>query len=158
MIYVQVSDGLNTATAVVGPFTVQPKPPSVHIVSPGRNSQITAHIPLNLEGSAYDRQETLTDGQFRWSSDRDGVLGTGQVLTALKLSAGHHKLTLTITDSQGRVGRDTIQIDVIPFGESPSSSPVDWLIFSSIALALLLLVLVLAILVWRRRRTTGNQG
>jgi hypothetical protein len=155
MIYVQVSDGMNIATAA-GPFTVQPKPPSVHIITPTTNSQVTAFVPLTLAGTAYDRQESLTDAQFQWSSDRDGVLGNGQQLTMSKLSVGHHTLTLTVTDSQGRIGRDHVQIDVAPLGGSQSPPAFDWLIFWAIAIALLLLVLVLAVIILRRRQTAGG--
>ncbi len=150
MIYVQVSDGMNTASAATGPFTVLPKAPSVHIVTPTAHAQLPAHIPLTLEGTAYDLQESLNDAEFRWSSDRDGLLGTGRLLTVWKLSVGQHTLTLTVTDSHGRVARDAIQIEV---GVS-QPPPFDWRIFWAIVIALLLLVLVLAIIFRRRWRRT----
>jgi hypothetical protein len=150
MIYVQVSDGMNTGSAAAGPFTVLPKSPSVHIVTPSAHTQLPAHIPIALEGTAYDLQESLNDTEFRWSSDRDGLLGTGRLLTVWKLSVGQHTLTLTVTDSHGRVARDAIQIEV---GVS-QPPPFDWRIFWAVAIALLLLVLVVAVILRQRWRRT----
>ena len=116
-IYVEVSDGMKTASAQVGPFTVAPKPPVVQILSPQANGSITENVPVTLQGTAYDRQETLSDSQFLWSSTADGFLGSGRELTIPKgLSPGQHTLTLTVFDSQGRKASAQIVIQVfLPF-------------------------------------------
>ena len=113
-VYVEVSDGMNTAATQAGPFTVAAKPPVVHIVLPATKSQVSAHVPLLLQGTAFDRQESLNDAQFKWSSNRDGALGSGRELSTQKLSAGTHTLTLTVTDSAGRSGQDHVQLTVLP--------------------------------------------
>ena len=113
-IYVQVSDGFNTATAQAGPFTVAPKPPVVHIVQPQPHSTVQGHVYLQLEGTAFDRQEALTDAEFHWSSNRDGVLGSGRRLSLATLSMGVHTLTLTVTDSHGRSGQESVEVTVTP--------------------------------------------
>ena len=116
-IYVEVSDGMNTASAQVGPFTVAPKPPVVHIISPGDHSFVTEHTSITLEGTAYDRQETLSDSQFIWTSNRDGILGVGHELTLARgLSQGQHTLTLTVIDSQGRRASAQVVVQaLLPF-------------------------------------------
>ena len=119
VIYVQVSDGLNTATASASPIAVQAKPPTVHIVSPSANTSVQIGVPLTLEGTAFDRQEELADGQFHWSSDKDGPLGTGRELTVTNLTIGRHSLSLSVRDSQGLTGTDTRQIEVV--GGTPPS-------------------------------------
>jgi hypothetical protein len=116
-IYVQVSDGMNTASTQVGPFIVAPKPPVAQIISPANHSMITGHVPITLQGTAYDRQETLTNGQFIWSSDKEGLLGSGKALTLINgLNPGQHTLTLTVIDSQGRkaVAQEVIQV-LLPY-------------------------------------------
>jgi len=81
-------------------------------VSPSSNSQIDIHVPLTLQATAFDRQETLPDAQFSWTSDRDGFVGTGRELTVANLTVGRHTLTVTVVDSRGLTGRDSVQIEV----------------------------------------------
>jgi hypothetical protein len=117
-IYIQVTDGASTAIASSGPFTVQDKPPSVHIVDPKTGSQVSASLPISFEGIAYDRQESLTDEQFVWSSDLDGTLGKGQQLSINNLTAGNHTITLTVTNSKGLTGKEMVNLNVqqVPSG------------------------------------------
>lgn len=113
MLYVQVSDGMNTAEAQAGPFTVAPKPPVVQITAPLTGAIVYAGVPMALAAWATDREEALADDQIHWVSSLDGDLGTGtQVVKRLQL--GVHRLTATVTDSQGRTGQDSITVVVAP--------------------------------------------
>ncbi len=47
-----------------------------------------------------------------WSSDVNGLLGTGSSITVTDLSVGEHEITLTVTDSSGLTDTDTITIFV----------------------------------------------
>jgi len=113
-IFVQVTDGLRSAEAQAGPFTVAPKPPSVHIIQPSASSQLFAHTPVDLQARAYDRQVAFSDTQYSWTSSRDGALGTGAELLTPHLSIGTQTLTVTVTDSHGLVGQDHVQVQVLP--------------------------------------------
>jgi len=53
----------------------------------------------------------LADSHLSWHSDRDGALGTGQLIEA-NLSRGLHNITLTATDSVGLTATATIQVIV----------------------------------------------
>jgi len=113
-IYVEVSDGMNTATAQVGPINLAPKPPVVQILSPADKGMLTGHLAVTLKGTALDRQETLKDSQFIWSSSKDGILGSGHNLTLVNgLTPGQQSLTLTVIDSQGRKGQAQVAIQVL---------------------------------------------
>jgi len=113
-IYVEVSDGMNTATAQVGPINLAPKPPVVQILSPADKGMLTGHLAVTLKGTAFDRQETLKDSQFIWSSSKDGILGSGHNLTLVNgLTPGLQSLTLTVIDSQGRKGQAQVAIQVL---------------------------------------------
>ena len=110
-IRVLASDGVNTsADESDASFTVERKPPQVFIISPEADSATLPDTPVWLEGYAYDLEDgSLGDAVLRWSSSRDGDLGTGaQVLTTLSL--GQHTLTFTATDSDGNTATATVQV------------------------------------------------
>jgi hypothetical protein len=111
-IIVQVSDGLNSVETAAGPLTIANKPPAVHIISPLSGSTVAKHVPISLESDAYDPEQALDGLTFRWSSSRDGQLGVDQNLVVSELSAGSHRLTLTVTDRQGLVGQASVDIQV----------------------------------------------
>ena len=123
---VQVSDGLGMGSSYVY-ISVAAKPPEATILQPGEGGFVTAGEPLGLSGDAFDKEEDLTDAQLVWSSDRDGVLGTGRDIAAT-LSAGEHTITLTATDRDGLAGSDSahvhvMQADVSDFALIPPDEP-----------------------------------
>lgn len=67
---------------------------------------------LWLQGYAYDLEDgALAETALRWSSSRDGDLGTGsQVLVSL--SPGEHLITFTATDSDGNAATATVRVYV----------------------------------------------
>jgi len=110
---VLASDGVHTtADESDAPFTVARKALQAFILSPEKDIIIAPGTPLWLQGYAYDLEDgTLLDTALRWSSSRDGNLGTGsQVLVSL--SPGEHVITLTATDSDGNVTTATVQVYV----------------------------------------------
>lgn len=109
-IKVEASDGFHTASdSSDGTFTVPQKSPSVAILSPADGARLDTFI--NLIGAAYDPEDgNLSGASLVWSSDLDGVLGTGVTLQLSGLSEGLHTITLTATDSQGSASTASIQI------------------------------------------------
>ena len=97
IIYVQVSDGFNTGSAKVENIEVSNKNPVVDIVSPTNNTEISAGIPFSLEGSAYDLEGNFSADEFVWTSDIDGMLGTGeQLVLSLNMTTGKHVIHLVL--------------------------------------------------------------
>jgi hypothetical protein len=94
-------------------LTVAPKPPKPEIIQPGDTNFVAAELPLTFKGAASDPEEEIGDTQLVWTSDRDGVLGTGETL-ARSLSVGQHIITLTATDSDGLSGEVSVRINVVP--------------------------------------------
>ncbi|MBN1136537.1 MAG: hypothetical protein JXM73_08120 [Anaerolineae bacterium] len=47
-----------------------------------------------------------------WTSDLDGLLGTGSILRDVNLTPGQHLLTLTAVDGQGLEASDAITVTV----------------------------------------------
>lgn len=111
-IRVLATDGANNSTADSGLFTVERKPPEVIISAPEDGSFIEMGAPLFLNGYANDLEDgMLADTSLVWSSDRDGVLGSGSLFLA-ELSPGAHVLTLTAEDGDGSYGSASIELFV----------------------------------------------
>ena len=113
LLRVSASDGINTTNdASDAPFTVGRKPPQVFISSPERDAIIRLGMPLWLHGRAYDLEDgTLKGSALRWSSNRDGDLGTGD-LVLVSLSQGHHTITLAGIDSDSNTATATVAVFV----------------------------------------------
>ncbi|MBN2508248.1 MAG: HYR domain-containing protein [Verrucomicrobia bacterium] len=96
---IEASDGFHVASAVAGPFTVEPKPPLVMILTPHAGARVPKTATLHLSGRAYGvGQGVLTDeAAYRWSSSLDGDLGTGPRLQAGGLSLGTNRISLSVT-------------------------------------------------------------
>ncbi|MFQ5793557.1 MAG: hypothetical protein ACE5JP_00725 [Candidatus Bipolaricaulia bacterium] len=107
LLRVSASDGFNSTQDVSdAPFTIPNQAPHVTIVRP--QDDATAPGGELFEGSAFDPEDGALRGEsLEWRSDRDGRLGTGEVLFTL-LSAGRHRITLTARDSDGTVARDVV--------------------------------------------------
>jgi glucose/arabinose dehydrogenase len=78
--------------------------PSVTITAPANNATFTAGTAISLAASASDTEDGNLTSAIAWTSDRDGVLGTGGSLTVSTLSVGTHVLTAAVTDSGGLGG------------------------------------------------------
>lgn len=120
-IRVWASDGINTASDTSdAPFTVPNRAPTVQIVHPSDNTTIVISQTLNLEADAYDIDTgTMAEGQLSWSSDRDGVLGSGAQLSIANLSEGVHTITFRADDGEGGVATASVQVTV----SDPSQLP-----------------------------------
>ena len=115
-----VSDGFNSASAQsAATFTVEPHPPRVTINSPANGSIFVGHQQLFLDASADDMQDgALTGTNVQWSSDLEGALGSGAIVTfdAATLMAGYHTITVTATDNEGLSGSVVTHITVVHNG------------------------------------------
>ncbi len=112
MIRVYASDGLLTASATGGAFTIEPKPPMVYISLPQDGAVIPPGSLVFLNGHATDWEDgPLSGGLLQWRSDRDGELGSGeQVLVTL--SPGWHEITLTAEDIPGNPAAVSVRVYV----------------------------------------------
>ncbi|MBK6561920.1 carboxypeptidase regulatory-like domain-containing protein [Candidatus Amarobacter glycogenicus] len=111
LLRISATDGVNTTDDVSdGPFTVGRKVPQAFILSPEDGARFFPGTAIWLEGRAFDLEDgTLDDAALRWTSNRDGGLGTGGLLIAT-LSPGEHVITLTATDSDGNTVVATIRL------------------------------------------------
>jgi hypothetical protein len=109
---VWVSDGLNEASATSAAFSVAAQAPEVFIAAPAEGASFLEGQPVALRGQAGDPQDgPLAAARLVWSSDRDGVLGSGDELHTT-LSAGQHTLTLRATNSAGLSSSASLAVTV----------------------------------------------
>lgn len=112
-IRVRASDGVNTTEAdSPGTFIVPVKPPLVAILGLKNGSALPAK-DASLTGAAYDPQDgMLLATRLKWTSSRDGVLGQGPRIVPRKLAIGPHTITLTATNSLGRITTTKVNVTV----------------------------------------------
>ena len=104
---VEASDGFHVTSDEYGPFVVPDHAPILTIQRPEHDTVVST--TASLSGFAYDYEDgELEEIALEWSSDRDGVLGSGSLLEVSGISTGIHQLSLTATDSQGNVGSGSI--------------------------------------------------
>jgi hypothetical protein len=87
-IRVTASDGFNQGSAVSPAFRVADTPPQPYISAPLAGESYTEGVPVPLRGGAFVPGAVSPSAfSLRWSSDRDGDLGTGAALDVV-LSVG----------------------------------------------------------------------
>jgi matrixin/fibronectin type III domain protein len=85
--------------------------PNVTIGSPVNNSSYPQGAAITFSGAASDTQDGVLSSSLRWTSSRDGSIGSGASFTKT-LSVGTHTITATVTDNGGLSGSAGITVTV----------------------------------------------
>ncbi|MBF0412285.1 MAG: PKD domain-containing protein [Desulfamplus sp.] len=94
-------------------ITVGNAEPVALITSPANNSSHAVGKLITFSGTGTDAEDgNLTGNSLKWTSDKDGFLGTGSPLVLGNLSENIHNITLTAIDSSGEDGISTISVTV----------------------------------------------
>lgn len=110
---VVASDGALSGQGDSAVVTIPDKAPAVTITAPANGATYFPAQPVAMEATAYDLEDgDMSGAALSWSSDRDGLLGTGNLLTTIGLSTGTHVITLTASDSAGNLTTATRTITV----------------------------------------------
>lgn len=118
---VTVSDGLHNTRVRTEPLAPAESfaaagsaPPFVHMMSPDDGQGSRFGRTVFLHAAAWDPEDfALFGGDVVWTSDLDGVIGTGRLTSTASLSVGVHTLTVTGTDSDGQMTSDTATFTVV---------------------------------------------
>ena len=124
---IEVSDPEGAAAAESIQIQVTPTdPPTALIFSPVLDENYYSDTYVTFSGKVEDtedQEETLT---AIWNSSIDGELevdtvpdSEGDILGAAYLSEGEHFITLTVTDSSGKQGVESVIVQVGPPNNSP---------------------------------------
>jgi hypothetical protein len=85
--------------------------PVVTIVSPLPGLSITVGTSIALSGTAQDNEDGVLSSKIKWTSNLDGLLGTGSSLSKT-LTVGTHTVVATVTDSGGLTRSASTQVIV----------------------------------------------
>lgn len=87
--------------------------PTATVTKPASGSSFNAGASVELTGTATDPEDGVLSGaSLVWTSDLDGLLGSGESVTVDGLSIGVHTITLTATDSNGSLDVRAITVPV----------------------------------------------
>jgi hypothetical protein len=87
--------------------------PVVTIDAPADGTSVPGGTEIRLAGAAADLEDGDLGTTLAWTSDRDGLLGTGTELAAT-LSEGTHVLAAGATDSEGAGGSAAVRVVIAP--------------------------------------------
>lgn len=100
------------------------EPPTASIHTPSDESKHALGAMIEFDGSGDDVEDGTLDGDsLVWSSDLNNRIGTESSFSTDQLSEGTHIITLTVTDSKGATGTDSISITVASGDIEPPSVP-----------------------------------
>ncbi|MBU1105449.1 MAG: NHL repeat-containing protein [Candidatus Riflebacteria bacterium] len=84
--------------------------PVCAITQPANDASYLANTPITFVGTANDSEDGLiTDAiALTWTSDIDGVIGSGTTFTVASLTSSRHEISFAAVDSGGAVGSTSI--------------------------------------------------
>ena len=120
------SNDTGTASVNVVPDT----PPTVAISAPTDGSVYDPGDPITFTATASDVEDGDLTAAISWSSNVDGIFGSGGSVTTSALSPGTHVVTASVTDAQGTTTTDIVTLIItlvttpgtlnVPFGGTAS--------------------------------------
>ncbi len=85
--------------------------PKIDISSPNPGANFGGNTTINFNGGAFDDEDGDLTPSLNWSSDLDGMLGSGGDFLAT-LSPGLHNITVSVMDSFGNMGMENFAVNV----------------------------------------------
>ena len=87
--------------------------PEINITSPEIGDEFDEGDSITFTVNVSDDRDSDIESRVSWSSDKDGILGSGSSITPSDLSVNTHTITASATDSGGKSASDSIIITVI---------------------------------------------
>jgi hypothetical protein len=98
--------------------------PVASLIMPADGAEFNAGATISFFGVGNDDEDgVLPTASVVWTSSRDEEIGTGNAFQRNDLSVGTHKITLTVTDSEGKTDTSSVSITVSKAG-TDNTAPV----------------------------------
>ena len=104
--------------------------PSVAVTAPVDGVSVNVGDSVSFTGSANDSEDGDLTASLSWSSDVDGVIGTGGSFQTSALAAGVHVITARVTDTGGLQGSSSITLTVNAAPSASITAPADGATFN----------------------------
>ena len=89
------------------------QPPTVSITAPVSGTAVPEGALTVFSGTASDPEDGNLSSSISWSSNLDGALGSGTMVSAT-LSVGTHTITASVSDVSGLAAAASIVVTVVP--------------------------------------------
>lgn len=99
--------------------------PTIVLHNPNYGQTFDVRQQVFFQATATDRGDGFIGHLVRWSSDRDGTIGTGPEIYRTNLSTGSHVIAAAVTDSSGLTATQTVPIEIVQMAPSITHSPYD---------------------------------
>jgi hypothetical protein len=123
-----VTDSLGATDAEQVTLTIEVnQPPIVSIGDPSEGGSFVEGSTVEFSGAAIDSEDGNLTAALIWTSNLDGMLGSGGSVSRSDLSIGVHTVVASVTDGLGLPGSNQITITIAP-NQPPVvtvTSPVD---------------------------------
>ena len=86
--------------------------PAVEIPFPSEGDVFTEGTSIVFSGSAIDQEEGVISNLLSWTSNIDGIIGSGDSFSLSTLSVGIHSITASVIDSGSNIGSHTHTITI----------------------------------------------
>ncbi|MFW6199543.1 MAG: Ig-like domain-containing protein, partial [Gemmatimonadota bacterium] len=106
------SDGVAGSASVSITIVPSNEGPSLEITQPADDAVFDEGEPIPFTGSASDEEDGDLSSEITWTSDRDGELGTGASLERTLSSGRSHRVTASVTDSDGVTATESVLVTV----------------------------------------------
>jgi parallel beta-helix repeat protein len=128
-------------------------PGPVEIIEPLDGIEIEHGDLLDFVGSCPDPDVPYGDVlTFKWYSSKDGGLGDGENLTGIKLTTGHHIITLEVADGSGLKASGTIDVNVLKKSDGDQPDEVSGLLLPLLLIIIIIIIVVVVAVVLARRK------
>ncbi|PSW03729.1 metallophosphoesterase [Photobacterium lipolyticum] len=96
--------------------------PTVGISAPADNASFVVGDMVTFSGTANDTEDGDLGSSLGWSSNLDGIIGTGGAFSTSSLSAGTHTITASVSDSEGQPAsaQITVTVTVVTANTAPT--------------------------------------